>query len=180
MVSYIGIAVLVVFVGILLFVASRPAAFRIERRAVLPATPAVIFALINDFHQWARWSPWEKLDPNMQKTFGGPAAGAGATYAWSSPGKAGAGQMILESATAPTSLNIKIQFLKPMRATNLITFTLTPAAGGTQVLWAMEGQNNFMGKAFCLIMNMDKMVGKDFEEGLANLGREAQSAAPKG
>ncbi len=170
----VGLALVLVF-GLLLFIASRPALFRLERSAEINAPTAVIFPLINDFHQWGQWSPWEKLDPNMKKTYDGPVAGVGAISAWAGNKKAGEGRMTILESVPGKQVVIKLEFFKPFAATNKTTFTLVPVGAGTRVSWVMEGKNGFVAKAFHVVVNMDKLVGKDFEKGLANLGSVAQS-----
>jgi Polyketide cyclase / dehydrase and lipid transport len=172
----IGIGLLVLLAVLLLFIASRPAKFRIERSAQMSASSAAVFALLNDFHHWDKWSPWEKLDPTMKKTFSGAEYGTGAEYAWLGNSKAGEGRMTMLDSKPNEQLSIRLQFLKPFPATNLTTFKLEPAPGGTTVHWIMEGENGFAGKAFALFMNMDKMLGASFEEGLANLSKAAQTS----
>lgn len=162
-------------VGLGLFVASRPAKFRIVRERELAAKPSAVYAKVADFHAWADWSPWEKLDPSMKKTFEGPTSGEGATYAWEGNKKAGAGRMTVTSVKQDAEIVIRLEFLKPFAATNTTTFTFTPSGEGTRVSWAMEGENGFAGKAFSLLMNMDKTVGGDFEKGLAALGEAAKA-----
>jgi hypothetical protein len=171
----IGIGLLVLLVVLLLFIATRPAKFRIERSAQMSVSSAAVFALLNDFHQWGKWSPWEKLDPTMKKTFSGSESGTGAEYAWSGNSKAGEGRMTMLDSKPNEQLSIRLVFLKPFPATNLTTFKIETASGGTTVHWIMEGKNGFAGKAFALLMNMDKMLGASFEEGLANLSKAAQS-----
>jgi Polyketide cyclase / dehydrase and lipid transport len=171
----IGTVVLVLIVALVVFIATRPESFRIERSGQISAPADVVFALINDFHQWGRWSPWEKLDPSMNKTFEGPSAGPGAIYAWTGNSKVGQGRMTLLESKAGEFVSIKLEFFKPFAATNQSTFRLAPSGGGTQVNWIMDGKNNFMGKAFSVFMNMDAMVGKDFEQGLANLNTAARA-----
>jgi uncharacterized protein YndB with AHSA1/START domain len=149
--------------------ASRPDDFRVERKATLAAPPEKIFAVLNDFHRWREWSPWEKLDPGMRKTFGGAPSGPGATYAWSGNDDVGEGKMTLVSSTPNERVGIKLEFLKPFAATNDTTFLLAPTAAGTEVAWIMEGKNAFVSKIFGVLMDMDAMIGKDFEEGLSNL-----------
>jgi len=172
----IALGVLAVLVVGIAFIASRPASFTVERSAEIAAPPEAVFALLNDFHQWGRWSPWEKLDPNMKRMFDGPPSGPGASYSWSGNDDVGAGRMKIVDAKPGESLSIELEFLKPYPAKNQTTFTLAPAAGGTQVRWAMNGENGFVGKALSLVMNMDALVGKDFEAGLANLAAAAKSA----
>jgi uncharacterized protein YndB with AHSA1/START domain len=173
----IGLAVLV---GVLAFVVStRPATFHLERSIAIAAPPERAFAQVVDFHQWATWSPWEKLDPNMTRTYAGAPSGKGAVYSWSGSGKAGEGRMTIEEAAAPSKIGIKLEFIKPFVATNRATFTFapTPTATGTQVTWAMDGELNFMSKAFHMVMDMDKLVGADFEKGLAAMKTNAERAA---
>jgi uncharacterized protein YndB with AHSA1/START domain len=169
---YVGILVIV---GLILFIATRPAAFRIERSGLVAAPAEIVFGIINDFRQWPRWSPWEKLDPNMKKTIEGPPAGVGASFAWAGNQKAGEGRSTILESTPNDQIVMKLEMFKPFPCENQVTFKLVPADAGTRVSWIMEGKNGFMVKAFSLVMNMDAMVGKDFEEGLVNLNREAQA-----
>lgn len=173
MVKKILIAVVAVLLLFSLFVATRPAHFRVERSAQIDAPSNVVFPLINDFHAWAKWSPYEKLDPGMKKTYSGAPSGRGASYAWSGNDKAGEGRMTITDSKPSELVSIQLEFLKPFAATNQATFRLTPNATGTRVQWSMEGDNGFVAKAFCLVVNMDSLVGKDFEAGLANLNRLA-------
>jgi uncharacterized protein YndB with AHSA1/START domain len=175
----IGIAIVVLIVALVVYVVSRPADFRIERSALISAPSEAVFPLINDFHQWKRWSPWEKLDPDMKTEFSGPAVGPGSSYAWQGNGKAGEGRMTIDESKPTEFVSITLEFAKPMKATNKTTLSLSPVASGTMVKWEMTGRNGFMGKAFSTFMNMDKMVGGDFEKGLAALNTEAQTEAKK-
>jgi hypothetical protein len=177
--AYIGIGLLVVVVAGLAFIASRPAEFRIERSAVVVAPPDVVFAMINDFHKWVEWSPYEKFDPDMKKTFTGPSAGPGANYAWSGNSKAGEGQITILESKPGELVRMQLEFTRPFACQNEVNFKLVPSAGGTQVSWIMDGKNNFVGKAFSTFMNMDAMVGKEFENGLANLDTLAQAESQK-
>jgi uncharacterized protein YndB with AHSA1/START domain len=172
----IGLGVLALIVVLLVVISTRPASFRVERSAQIGAPPSAVFLLLNDFQHWVKWSPWEKLDPNMKKTFDGPAAGPGARYAWVGNSKAGEGRMTILDSKPNELLSIQLEFVKPFAATNRTTFKLIPSAGGTEVHWIMEGENGFAAKAFSLFVNMDQLVGKDFEEGLANLSSVAQSS----
>ena len=175
MVATIAILLLVLIGGLLLLIATRQASFVIERSATVAASPDRVFPLLNDFHQWTMWSPWEHRDPNLQRTYGGPAEGPGATYAWVGNKQVGEGRMTIVESAPNERVLIKLEFLKPMAATNDTTFTLTPVDGGTRVHWHMAGNNNFMGKAFSLMVDLDKMVGKDFEQGLASLDTAARA-----
>ena len=179
MVKKIGAALVAVIVAAIAFVATRPADFRIERSATLIAPGEVVFPLLDDFHRWAEWSPFDKLDPNMKKTYDGPSAGAGASYSWEGNSSAGSGRATILESKLNELVSIKLEFLKPLAATNRATFALTPATAGTRVSWAMEGKNGFVAKAFCVFVDMDSVVGKEFEEGLGNLKRVAQSETKK-
>jgi hypothetical protein len=154
--------------------ASKPDVFRVERTATIKADPGKVFPFINDFHNWAGWSPYEKLDPNMQKTFTGAASGKGAVYEWKGNNKAGEGRMeildtSLSSTTAPSRIVLKLDFLKPFEGHNTSEFTMSPRGNTTEVSWAVYGPSPFIMKIMHVFMNMDKMMGKDFEAGLANL-----------
>jgi hypothetical protein len=170
----IGIAAVVVL--FIIVVETRPSTFHIERSISMAASPQNAFAQVNDFHAWAAWSPWEKLDPQMKKTFEGPPSGVGSMYEWTGNDKVGEGKMTIEKSTAPSLVGIKLQFIKPFAATNTATFTFSPASEGTKATWSMDGENNFIGKAFSMFMDMDKMVGGDFERGLASMKTVAESA----
>lgn len=169
-----GLVIVVGVVGAVGFVASRPADFHVERSAQIDAPPEIAFSLINDFHQWQKWSPFEKLDPNLKRTFAGPAAGKGAVYAWAGNDQAGEGRMTIEESKPGELVSIKLEFIKPFAATNQATFTLTPSGAGTKVTWSMDGTNGMLGKAMSIFMNMDAMCGSAFEEGLANLNTTSQ------
>jgi len=156
-------------------IATRPAAFRITRSVVLTAPVEALFRHVNDFHLWQHWSPFVKLDPNMKVSFEGAAQGVGAVYHWSGNNKAGAGRMAITDSAENRRVAIELSFSKPMKAQNTAEFSFEPVSGGTRVTWAMTGNNNFVGKAFALIMDTDKMVGGSFEEGLNNLGVAAST-----
>jgi hypothetical protein len=173
---YVGIGVLVFLVALIAFIACRPSVFHVERTATVNAPPETVFAIINDLHQWALWSPWEHLDPNMKKTYSCPEAGVGASYAWNGNKNAGEGKLTISESKPGARVAMNLEFIRPFACQNQVDFLLTAVAGGTQVRWTMDGKNNFMAKAFGLMMNMDKLVGTDFETGLANLNKVAQSA----
>jgi len=164
----IVLVVLVLLAGLLGFAATRPDTFRVQRSASIKAPPQSILALIDDFHNWTSWSPWEKLDPALKRTYSGTASGKGAVYEWEGNKKAGQGRMEITDAT-PAGTTIKLDFLKPFEAHNTVDFALQPRGDATDVTWTMNGKNNFMGKLMCVFINMDRLVGKDFETGLANL-----------
>lgn len=169
MVTYILIAIVLVVLVFVAVVATRPTDFRITRSATLPAPPSVVFAHVNDFHKWEAWSPWAKMDPNAQNSYIGAPFGEGAMFSWDGNNKVGAGRMTMLESRPDERLEIKLEFFKPFVATNTTEFLFTPAGDGTTVTWTMTGKNNFMAKAFTLVMNCDKMVGGQFEEGLKNL-----------
>jgi len=177
MLKKILVALAVVIAGLLVLVSMQPATFHLERSTVVAATPEVVFPFVNDFHQWGGWSPWDKMDPAMKRTYEGPSSGAGASYSWVGNRKVGEGRMTIAQSLPPAKVAIDIEFLKPMATRNAITFTAVPAEGGTRVTWAMDGNNNFIAKAMHLVMDMDKMVGPDFERGLASLKGLAEAKA---
>ncbi len=154
--------------------ATRPSTFRITRAATIAAAPGQIFPLLDDFHAWARWSPWEKMDPAMQRTHSGAARGVGAKYAWTGNKKVGEGSMEILESTAPLRLKVKLDFLKPFEAHNVAEFSLAPTGSDTTVTWSMSGPSPLMFRVMGLFMSMDAMVGKDFEAGLANLRAQVE------
>jgi hypothetical protein len=144
--------------------------YEVRRSAVIPAAPEEIFPLVNNFHEWTAWSPWETVDPGMSRRFFGPDNGLGAGYEWSGNRKAGSGTMQIVESVPASRVGIRLEFTKPFRALNPTTFTFTPAPGGTEVSWVMTGENKGVAaKLFSLFMNMDKLVGSDFERGLKSL-----------
>jgi uncharacterized protein YndB with AHSA1/START domain len=171
----IALGVLAVSALLLILIAARPANFRVERSAVIDAPSEAVFALLNDFHQWGKWSPYEKRDPNMKRTYHGPPAGAGSVYAWAGNAQIGEGRMTITESTPRERIAIRIEFFKPWKATNAVEFALTPIGNGVSIRWAMTGQKNFMCKAFSLFMSMDRMIGDDYEKGLAELKRQAEA-----
>lgn len=177
MLKKIGLVVAGLIVLLVIVVALQPAAFRIVRTTQVQAPPAVVYAFVDDFHAWEAWSPWAKLDPNMKTTYAGPPKGQGAEYSWSGNDKVGSGRMQIVRADAPSELGVQLQFISPMEATNMAEFKFTQQGDGTQVTWAMTGENGFMGKAFAMIMDMDQLVGSDFEKGLAALKQQAEAKA---
>ncbi|MEO8114591.1 MAG: SRPBCC family protein [Phenylobacterium sp.] len=158
-----------VVLGFLAFVSSRPDQFRVQRSTRIRAAPEAIYPLIEDFHRWKEWSPYEKLDPAMLRTYSGAAKGKGAVYEWKGNEKAGAGRMEILEMTPPSKLVIKLDFLKPFEGHNTAEFDLRPAGETTEVTWAVHGPSPFIAKLMSLVFSMDKLLGKDFEAGLANL-----------
>lgn len=175
MLLYILLAIAVLIFLFLVFVATRPGEFRITRSATIAAQPSVVFDQVNDFHNWDAWSPWAKLDPNARNTFDGPTAGLGAGFAWDGNNKVGAGRMTIIESRPSHLIRIKLEFLRPFKSTNTAEYTFEPQGNQTLVTWSMFGNNNFMGKAFSLFCDMDKMIGKDFEKGLANMKAVSES-----
>jgi len=172
--TYAFVAILVVVAAILGFAATRPDSFRLERSILIAAPADRIHPLIADFRNWRGWSPWENKDPGMTRTLSGAEAGVGAAYAWEGNKDIGAGRMeILESSEA--RILIKLDFLRPFEAHNLAEFTLTPEGSGTRLTWAMSGPQPFIAKLMSLIFSLERMVGPDFETGLANLKRRAEA-----
>jgi uncharacterized protein YndB with AHSA1/START domain len=167
-----GIIVLILAI-VLIMAAMKPATFRLERSTIIKAPPEKIFPFVNDFRQWRAWSPWENIDADLKRDYGGANAGVGATYAWEGK-KAGIGRMEITEARSPSRILIKLDFLKPFEAHNTADFSFTQQADGTRVDWAMYGANQFTGKVMSIFMNVDKMVGKDFEKGLAALKAAAE------
>ena len=168
--------ILVVFVVIVAF---QPSQYRVERRATVPAPAAVVFAQVNDFHNWEAWSPWAKLDPAIKQTYEGAPAGTGAIYSWAGNGKVGEGRMTLTESRPSDLIKIKLEFIKPFASTCDTEFAFKPDGNQTTVNWSMSGENNFIAKAFCLFMNMDKTVGGDFEKGLAQMKAVVEAAGKK-
>jgi uncharacterized protein YndB with AHSA1/START domain len=162
-------AVVAVVALLIVIVAVQPSAFRIARSVKIKAPPERVFEQVNDFHMWDAWSPWEKLDPNLQRTYSGADAGEGASYAWAGNDQVGEGKMTIVESRPGELVRIKLEFLKPFAATNEAKFTFEPEGDETLVTWSMTGHNNFMAKAFNLVMNMDKLIGANFEDGLASL-----------
>lgn len=171
----IGIGLLVLLIVLAIAIATRPDTFRLERAALIAAPADVVFGFVNDFHQWSLWSPWEKIDPGMTRTFSGAPAGVGAVYTWSGNSKAGEGSMAITESTRSARIAIDLNFLRPFKSSNLTEFTFKPGADGVHVTWAMSGANSAVGKAMSLVASMDKIVGKDFERGLANLKALSES-----
>lgn len=166
-----------VIAALLFYVSRKPDAFRVERRILISAPPEKIYPYIADFHNWTQWSPYEKLDANLQRSYGGAASGVGATYAYEGNNKVGAGRMEIVEAQVPTRVLTRLEFLKPMAATNTAEFSFLPTGNGTEVTWAMFGNSPFMAKLMGTVFNIDKLVGSQFEEGLANLKAVSEKQA---
>jgi uncharacterized protein YndB with AHSA1/START domain len=168
-IAIIAIVLAVAIAIVLILAAMKPDTFSIRRGAAIKAPPEKIFSLINDFHQWGSWSPWENKDPAMKRTFSGAASGRGAVYAWDGNKNVGSGRMEILDASSPSKIVIKLDFFAPFEAHNTAEFTMLPRGDTTGVDWLMHGPASFMSKLMQVFMNIDKMVGKDFEAGLSNL-----------
>lgn len=169
-------AIVVVFAG---FVATRPSEFRVERKATIAAPASAVFAQVNELRKWEAWSPWAKRDPAMKQTYTGPAAGTGAVTAWVGNHEVGEGRMTIIESRPNELVRIKLDFLKPFEATHTAEFTFAPDGNQTVVTWSMSGENNFLAKAIHLFISMDKMIGGDFESGLAQMKSLAEAAPGK-
>ena len=169
MIRNIAIALAALIAAVLIFAATRPDSFRLERSIAIKAPPEKIFALLNDFHQWEAWSPWERLDPALKRTYSGASSGRGAVYAWSGNKEVGAGRMEIVEPQPSTRLLVKLDFSAPFEAHNMVEFTLERQGEATRVTQAMFGPSPYVSKLMGLVFSMDKMVGGKFEEGLANL-----------
>jgi hypothetical protein len=174
MLLYIALAVAVLVIIVLLLAAAKPAHFSMQRSTTISAPPDKVAALLTDFRRWIEWSPWEAADPALKRTYSGAASGKGAVYEWAGNKKAGAGRMeIIEAATPATTL-IKLDFITPFEAHNMAEFTLKPQGALTNINWEMRGPMPFISKLMSVFVNFDKLVGKDFEKGLANLKHVAE------
>lgn len=173
------LALAVIVVGLVIVIAMQPSEFRIERSATIAAPPEEVFAQVNDFHAWKEWSPWAKLDPQSKETYEGPEAGTGAIFKWSGNNEVGEGMMTITDSRPSELILIKLEFTRPFAATNTAEFAFKPEGNQTRVTWAMFGKNTFMSKAIHLVMDMDKMVGANFEQGLAQMKSVAESAHAK-
>lgn len=166
MLRRIGLGLVSLIVVLIVAITLQPAHFAIQRSLQIQAPPAAVYAQIQDLHAWEAWSPWAKADPQMKQSYSGAAAGVGAISSWDGP-QSGKGQMTITTVKPDREVDIELRFFAPMEATNRVVFTLVPAEGGTDVTWRMEGHNDFAGKAFDLFVDLDQMVGADFERGLA-------------
>jgi hypothetical protein len=178
MLKKILIALAVIIIAFLGVVAMQPSEFRVARTATIAAPAPVVFAQVNDFHNWEAWNPWAKLDPAMKQTYEGAPVGTGAMYTWAGNSQVGEGRMTLTESRPSDLIRIKLEFLKPFPGTSTAEFTFKPVGSETAVVWSMAGKNNLMAKAVCLFMNMDRMIGGQFEKGLTQM-KAVVEAAPK-
>jgi hypothetical protein len=168
--------ILLALVALVIVIALRPPTFVVERSASVLAPAATVFAQVNDFRLWPAWSPFEKFDPAVKRTYLGPATGTGSVYAWDGNRQAGAGKATITESQPGERIEMKLEFFRPFAATNAAKFTFQPSGSQTIVTWRMSGKCHFMAKAFGLLMNSNKMIGEMFAEGLANLKRVAENS----
>ena len=165
----IAVILAIAIAAVLILAATKPTTLRVQRSVSINAPPELIFSLISDFHQWVTWSPYEQKDPAMKRTYSGAERGKGAVYAWEGDKNVGSGRMEILDVSAPSKIVIKLDFFKPFEGHNTAEFTMLPQGDGTHVTWLMHGPANFMSRLIQVFMNLDNLIGKDFEAGLANL-----------
>jgi hypothetical protein len=164
----------IIIAAVLIYASTRPDSFRVERSIIINAPLEKVFPVINDFHSWEAWSPWEKADPNVKRSYDGPRSGVGSKYAWLGNKQLGSGEMELVESVPNSHVGIKIHFIKPFEARNKVDFDLVAQGNGTKVTHAMNGPSPFISKLMSLVFNMEKMVGPKFEEGLASIKAMAE------
>ena len=169
------VAVVIVLAALAAYVATRPGEFSVTRSASIAAPAPAVFVQVNELKKWEAWSPWAKKDPQMKQTYQGPPAGTGAVTSWVGNKDVGEGRMTIVESRPAELIRFKLEFLEPFAATNSAEFTFKPEGGGTRVTWTMQGQSNFIGKALHLAFDFDKMIGADFEQGLAGIKRIVES-----
>ena len=165
----IAVILAIAIAAVLVLAATKPNTLRVRRSTSIKAPPERIFPLISDFHQWVTWSPYEQKDPAMKRTYSGAERGKGAVYAWDGDKNVGSGRMEILDASAPSKIVIKLDFFKPFEGHNTAEFIMLPQGDGTHVTWLMHGPANFMSRLIQVFMNLDNLIGRDFEAGLANL-----------
>jgi len=180
MIWKILIALVVIVVGLVGVITLQPARYRVSRSTTIAAPAPVVFAQVNDFHKWSAWSPWEKIDPAMKRTYEGPPAGAGTSYTWVGNREVGEGRMTIVESHPSDLIRVKLEFVKPFAGTSVAEFTFkpegTPEGDRTVVTWSMTGDKNFIAKAIHLVMSMDRMIGDQFDKGLAAMKTVAEAA----
>ena len=174
MLKKIVVAVVVLIAAVLIYAATRPDSFRVERSTAIKAPPEKVFALVNDFKRWDAWSPWEKKDPAMRRAWGDATSGKGAAYSWEGNKDVGQGRMEITESIPSSKVSIKLEFVKPFEARNTVDFTLQPQGDTTHVTWAIHGPMPYISKLIGIFCSMDSMIGKDFEAGLAGLKTVAE------
>ena len=177
MLAKILIVVALVIIVLIVIIAMQAPSYTVVRSATMAAPQPTVFAEVNDFHNWEAWSPWAKLDPSMKQSFQGAPSGTGAIYSWVGDKKVGEGRMTITESRPSDLVRIKLEFIKPFASTADTEFTFKPDGNQTAVTWSMSGQKNFMAKAFGLFVSMDKMIGRDFEKGLAQMKTVVETKA---
>lgn len=170
------LAMLLIVVVLIVVVALQPAEYRVTRTATMTAPVAAVFPHVNELKKWEAWSPWAKLDPTTKYTYEGPPSGQGAAVSWAGNAQVGEGRMTISESRPNEFIQMNLEFFKPMAGTSTAEFAFKPEGSQTTVTWSMTGKNNFVGKAMCLVMNMDKMLGGEFEKGLASIQSLVESA----
>ena len=176
MVRTVALVVAVVICAVLAYAATRPDSMHVQRAATIKAPADRIFPLITDFRRWGAWSPYEKIDPAMKKAYSGAPTGKGAVYEWEGNSNVGQGRMEITETTQPSRVTIKLDFMKPLEGHNVAEFVLVPRGDSTEVTWTMDGPSPYLGKLIGVFMNMDKMIGSQFETGLGNLKTIAEAS----
>ncbi|UUZ77709.1 SRPBCC family protein [Polaromonas sp. P1(28)-13] len=170
----LAVAVFVLIAAVLIFASTKPDSFRVQRQVAINAPPEKIYPLVNDYRNWGAWSPYEKKDPAMKRSYSGPASGKGAVYAWEGDSGVGVGRMEITQSSPPSQVLINLDFSKPFEAHNQVAFTIQPQGAASTVTWAMQGPAPLISRVMQVFFSMDKMVGQDFEVGLANLKTAAE------
>jgi uncharacterized protein YndB with AHSA1/START domain len=178
MLKTILIALAVIVIVLVVVVVMQPSEFRVARSTTISAPPTAVFAQVNDFHKWEAWNPWGKIDPAVKQTYEGAPAGTGAIYRWSGNKEVGEGRMTITESRPSDLIRIQLEFFKPFAGNSIAELTFKPEGNQTAVTWSMTGTNNFMAKAIHLFINMDKMIGGQFEKGLADM-KSVVEASPK-
>jgi hypothetical protein len=176
--AIIGVLILLGAVLLVIYALNQPDDFRVARSQTITAPPEKIFPLLNDLHRFNEWNPFAKGDPNLEIAYSGPDSGRGATHSWDSTGRSGKGRLEITEVSAPSRIAMQLDILKPVEGHNNVVFTLQPNGNATEVTWAMTGKTPFIGKMMCLFFSMDRMVGGEFEKGLADLKAIAEGRAP--
>jgi hypothetical protein len=177
MLKIILISLAVIVLVLVVIIALQPSEFRVARSTTISAPPPAVFAQVNDFHKWEAWNPWGKIDPAMKQAYDGAPAGTGAVYTWAGNNEVGEGRMTIIDSRPTELIRIKLEFFKPFAATNTAEFNFKPEGNQTAVTWSMFGEKNFMAKAVHMFMNIDKMIGGQFEKGLVSMKAAAEASS---
>jgi polyketide cyclase/dehydrase/lipid transport protein len=178
MIKKILLGVVAIVAIILIYAATKPSTYTVVRSADIKARPETVYSFLDNFHKWDVWSPWEKIDPAMKRTYEGAASGKGAVYAWEGNTAVGKGRMEILNVSPPSQVDINLDFFAPMEGHNKVEFALTPQGDTTHITWTMNGENSYLSKLMQVFVSMDSMVGGEFESGLADLKTAAEKAAP--